>query len=87
MWFVSISLETCFSVFDIEEAIEYAFDKWSDVFSNRVTDLSDVIESVYSNVDAVVDMPHSYFFDHFLEKWPKAKVSCLTQRSNQSEFL
>jgi len=65
----------CFAVYDIEEAIEFAFADWEDIFEGRSTDLTNVIRNVYSNgVEAVVDFPHSYFFDQFLEKWPKAKV-------------
>ena len=64
------------SVYDIEEAIEFAFQEWEDLYNGRVTDLTKVIQNVYSNgVDAVVDFPHSYFFDQFLEKWPNAKVN------------
>ena len=65
----------CLTVYDIEEAIEFAFSEWEDIFEGRVTNFTNVIQNVYANeIDAVVDFPHSCFFDQYLEKWPKAKV-------------
>ena len=62
-------------VYDIEEAMEFAFEEWEDVWEGRKSDLSEIMTKVYSKgVEAIVDMPHSHFFDHFLEEWPKAKV-------------
>ena len=63
-------------VYDSPEAVEFGFKEWEDVFAKRVTDLNVLFDTVYSEVDAVVDLPHSYFFDTFLERWPDAKVMC-----------
>uniref|UniRef100_H2ZK49 Sulfotransferase n=1 Tax=Ciona savignyi TaxID=51511 RepID=H2ZK49_CIOSA len=73
------------SVYDIEEAIEYAFKEWEDVWEGRSKDLSKMMDSVYADVDAVVDMPHSYFFDQFLDRWPESKV-ILMVRDKDSWF-
>ena len=55
--------------------MEFAFDQWMNVYDGRTKDLKELINTVYSNgVEAVVDMPHSNFFDQFLEEWPNAKV-------------
>ncbi|CAK8689431.1 unnamed protein product [Clavelina lepadiformis] len=63
------------SVYDVEEAIEFGFEEWEDLMKNRQPDMKVLLDTVYSNnVEAVVDMPHSYFFDKFLERWPDAKV-------------
>ena len=63
------------SVYDIPEAVEFAFKEWEDVLERRQTDLNVLFDSVYADVDAVVDLPHSYFFDAFLQRWPQAKVN------------
>nr|XP_026690220.1 uncharacterized protein LOC100186200 [Ciona intestinalis] len=67
------------SVFDIEEAIEFAFKEWEDIWEGRTPDMGPMLDSVYADVDAVVDLPHSYFFDKFLERWPKSKVILMTR--------
>jgi len=63
--------------------MEFAFEPWMNLYSGRTKDLKELIRTVYSNgVEAVVDMPHSNFFDLFLEEWPHAKVngvSCIDQ--------
>ena len=66
-----------FLVYDAPEVVEFGFKAWEDVFEMRVTDLNVLFDTVYSKVDAVVDLPHSYFFDAFLERWPDAKVYML----------
>ncbi|XP_076811982.1 uncharacterized protein LOC143458956 [Clavelina lepadiformis] len=74
------------AVYDIEEAMEFAFEEWEDVWEGRKSDLSEIMTKVYSKgVEAIVDMPHSHFFDHFLEEWPKAKV-ILTIRDTEEWF-
>ncbi|XP_076811979.1 uncharacterized protein LOC143458952 [Clavelina lepadiformis] len=63
------------AVYDVEEAAEFGFEEWEDLMKNRQPDMRVLLDTVYSNnVEAVVDMPHSYFFDRFLERWPDAKV-------------
>ena len=58
--------------------MEYAFDQWMNLYKGQTKDLKELIKTVYSNgVEAVVDMPHSNFFDLFLEEWPNAKVRSL----------
>ena len=38
--------------------------------------MNKVLDQIYSDdVEAVVDFPHSFFFEHFYRKWPNAKVS------------
>ena len=73
--FVRIIAAFCISVYDIEEAMEFAFEPWMNLYEGRTKDLKELIRTVYSKgVEAVVDMPHSVFFDLFLEEWPHAKV-------------
>lgn len=64
-----------FVVYDFEEAVEFGFDEWEKVLNGTSTDIDEVLDNVYSkDVEAVVDFPHSYFFDEFFRKWPNAKV-------------
>ena len=63
-------------MYDAEEAVEFAFNEWEDVWKGKEPNLKKLLETVYSNnVEAVVDVPHSCFFDEFLEHWPDAKVN------------
>ena len=40
----------------------------------RQADLNVLFDSVYSKVDAVIDVPHSNYIDAFVHRWPEAKV-------------
>jgi len=75
-----------FLVYDSPEAVEFGFKEWEDVFEKREANLNVLFDTVYSKVDAVVDLPHSYFFDAFFERWPNAKVfkakCCMHQRES-----
>ncbi|XP_002124445.2 uncharacterized protein LOC100186284 [Ciona intestinalis] len=74
------------AVYDYEEAIEFAFDDWEKIWNNQSTDVDSILEKIYSkNVEAVVDMPHSYHFEEFLKRWPSAKV-ILMLREEDSWF-
>lgn len=79
------------SVYDYEEALEYAFCEWYDVWKDKNVKVTDIIEKVYgNNVEAVVDFPHSHFFNEFLQRWPKAKVRTrhiVHQLSTQENFV
>ncbi|CAK8689430.1 unnamed protein product [Clavelina lepadiformis] len=73
-------------VYDAEEAAEFAFKEWEDIWLGKQTSLDVILDSVYSkNVEAVVDIPHSAFFEQFLERWPEAKV-ILTLRDEDDWF-
>ena len=63
-------------MYDTPEAIEFGLNEWEKILVHGESDLKKVFENVYSKVDAVVDFPHSYFFDEFFERWPNSKVSC-----------
>ncbi|CAK8675974.1 unnamed protein product [Clavelina lepadiformis] len=70
-------------VWDYEEALEFGFNEWWDVFKNRNVKVQDVIEKLYTkNVEAVVDMPHSHYFEFFLERWPDAKIILMTRKED-----
>ena len=69
---------SCFLVYDIPEAVEFGFEQWEDIWERRQSDFNVLFDTVYLKVDAVVDMPHCYFFDAFLKRWPDAKVHCDT---------
>nr|CAB3262996.1 uncharacterized protein LOC100186284 [Phallusia mammillata] len=67
-------------VYDYEEGLEFAFDEWEEILHNRSTDVNAVLEKVYSkDCEAVVDLPHSHFFEFFLKRWPDAKVILMTR--------
>ncbi|XP_076811980.1 uncharacterized protein LOC143458954 [Clavelina lepadiformis] len=73
-------------VYDAEEAAEFAFKEWEEIWLGKQTSLDVILDSVYSkNVEAVVDIPHSAFFEQFLERWPEAKV-ILTLRDEDDWF-
>ncbi|XP_077974524.1 uncharacterized protein LOC120330376 [Styela clava] len=43
--------------------------------SVQSTDINRVLDEIYAeDVKAVVDFPHSFFFEYFYRKWPNAKV-------------
>ena len=63
-----------FSVYDFEESVEFAFEEWNAELNKDSTDLDHLMLTTYKDVDAVVDVPHSYFFDDFHKFYPDAKV-------------
>nr|XP_026690221.1 uncharacterized protein LOC113474223 [Ciona intestinalis] len=73
------------TVYDVEEATEFAFEEWENIFFKKVQTFNDVMKT-YCKVDAVVDVPHSLFFDEFLKKWPDAKV-ILMLRNNEEDWF
>ncbi|XP_039252920.2 uncharacterized protein LOC120330140 isoform X1 [Styela clava] len=73
-------------VYDFEEAIEYGLEEWGEILLNKSTDMNKVLDQIYSDdVEAVVDFPHSFFFEHFYRKWPNAKV-ILMIRDEDDQF-
>jgi len=62
------------NVYDAEEAIEFALDDWTETLSGKRDSFDQLMLETYKDVDAVVDLPHSYFFDEFHKYYPDAKV-------------
>lgn len=67
------------NVYDFEEAIEFAFDEWCELLHDKRQDFDKLMRKTYGDVEAVVDLPHSYFFDEFLKYSPDAKVILMTR--------
>ena len=64
-----------FAVYDYEESLEFGYEEWEKVFGDQSMTIDEVITKVYSDgVEAVVDLPHSFFFEQFFRRWPDAKV-------------
>ena len=61
-------------VYDFEESIEFAFEEWEEIWLNKTESYDKIMNETYKNVDAVVDFPHSFFFEEFLTYYPDAKV-------------
>ena len=62
------------AVYDFEESIEFAFEEWEEIWLNKTESYDKIMNETYKNVDAVVDFPHSFFFEEFLKYYPDAKV-------------
>ncbi|XP_028515681.1 uncharacterized protein LOC110241704 isoform X3 [Exaiptasia diaphana] len=69
-----------FKVWDFDEQILYYMDEWLDFFQHgKPLDFY----SMFKDVDAVVDLPSSFFFEEIMEAFPDAKV-ILSERDEES---
>lgn len=61
-----------YTVYDCPEAILYHRDAWLDLFEGK-RDYS-LFKEMYSDIDAVVDLPACILWDQILRVFPTAKV-------------